>query len=190
MCRRTLRESRQDGAARKARICSPLLRPVVRWLTQPLVAFAVFNAVFAVAHLPAVFDQVQQSETVHALEHLLFLATGLLAWWPVLSPLEEFPRLPYPLQLGYLFLLTLPCSVVAAMITLAGSPLYASYANVAPAFGLNAEQDQQVGGLLMWIGSALYYFLAMAAVFFAWAGSEEQPRSTLQQLVDASKGAS
>jgi putative membrane protein len=153
------------------------VRRVAAFAARPLIAFALFNAVFSLAHVPAVYDWVQRSETVHALEHLIFLATGVLLWLPVLSPLPELPRLSRPLQLGYLFLQTLPCGIVGAMITLAGGPLYATYAGGAPAFGLTPEQDQQIGGLLMWIGGTLYYFLAMAVVFFAWAGESEDDRA-------------
>lgn len=148
------------------------IAPVVRLLTRPLVATALFNTVFAVAHLPSVFDAVSASETLHAGEHLLFLATGLLLWWPVLGSLEELPPLSYPMQMGYLFLQTLPCSIVAALITLSSSPLYQQYA--VRSGGLTPVADQQVGGLLMWIGGSLYFFLAMAVVFFLWAGQEER----------------
>ena len=37
-------------------------------------------------------------------------------WWPVLSPLPELPRLSYPLQMLYLFLMTIPMSIVAVCI--------------------------------------------------------------------------
>ncbi|MFI5269843.1 MAG: cytochrome c oxidase assembly protein, partial [Chloroflexota bacterium] len=129
--------------------------PVLRLLTRPLVATALFNTVFAVAHVPSIFDAISANETLHAGEHLLFLATALLLWWPVLGSLEEFPRLSYPMQMGYLFLQTLPCSIVAALITLSSSPLYQQYA--VRSGGLTPVADQQIGGLLMWIGGSLYY---------------------------------
>jgi putative membrane protein len=154
----------------------PAIAPVFRLLTQPLVATLLFNAVFAVAHVPSLFDAVSANEALHAGEHLIFLVTGLLLWWPVLGPLEEFPRLSYPLQMGYLFLQTLPCSVVAALITLSSGPLYSQYA-VWRGGGLTPLEDQQIGGLLMWIGGSLYFFLAMAVVFFLWADQEERQKN-------------
>ena len=150
------------------------IAPVVRLLTRPLMATALFNTVFAVAHLPSIFDVISANETLHVGEHLLFIATGLLLWWPVLGSLEEFPRLSYPLQMGYLFLQTLPCSVVAALITLSSSSLYRQYA-VLRGGSMTPLADQQIGGLLMWIGGSLYFFLAMAVVFFLWAGQDERP---------------
>lgn len=153
----------------------PAVAPVLRLITRPLIATLLFNAVFAVAHVPSLFDAVSSNEALHAGEHLIFLVTGLLLWWPVLGPLEEFPRLSYPLQIGYLFLQTLPCSVVAALITLSSGPLYSQYV-VWRGGDLTPLDDQQIGGLLMWIGGSLYFFLGMAVVFFVWADQEERQK--------------
>ena len=148
-----------------------------RWLTRPLVAFGLFNVIFALAHIPTVYNYISTNEPAHAVEHLIFVAVGLLLWWPVLSPLGEYPRLSYPLQMVYLFLQTLPCSLVAALITLSGSPLYAGYEQVRAISPISALQDQQIGGLIMWIGGTMYFFLGMAVVFFVWASREDREPS-------------
>src|SRR5919202_155365 len=137
-------------------------------ITRGPVAFAVYNVVFSVAPLPVVFDLTLRNEGVHIAEHLLFIATGVLAWWPVLSPVPELPRLSYPFQMLYLFLQTLPCSLVGALITLSGDVLYAPYAAAPRVWGVTPLADQQIGGLTMWIGGSLYYFLAFMVIFFLW----------------------
>jgi len=38
---------------------------------------------------------------------------------------------------------------------------------------LSALEDQQLGGLLMWVGGGLYFLIATGVVFFAWAAREE-----------------
>ena len=144
-----------------------------RVLTCGPVAFAVYNVVFSLAHLPVVFDLTLRNEGVHIAEHLLFIATGVLAWWPVLSPVPELPRLSYPFQMVYVFLQTLPCSLVGALITLSGDVLYAPYAAAPRVWGVTPLGDQQIGGLAMWIGGSLYYFLAFMVIFFLWAQHEE-----------------
>jgi len=55
---------------------------------------------------------------------VLLLFTGTLLWWPLLSPLPEYPRMSYPMQILYLFLLMIPMTAVAAPITMAQSVLY------------------------------------------------------------------
>lgn len=153
---------------------APPLASAVRLITAPAIAFLTFNVVFALAHLPGVLDLTLRSEGAHIVEHLLFLGTALLTWWPVLSPMPEVPALSYPLRMVYLFMQTLPCALVGAFITLTGHVLYAPYGRAPRLWGLSALQDQQVGGLIMWIGGSLYFFLAFAAVFFLWANREEQ----------------
>src|SRR6185437_6536627 len=61
---------------------------------------AVLN--YALAHHP-----------MHIVQHLMFLAASVIMWWPILSPLPELPRLSYPGQMLYLFLLSIPMAIVA-----------------------------------------------------------------------------
>src|SRR5918911_4001792 len=144
-----------------------------RVLTCGPVAFAVYNVVFALAHLPVFFDLTLRNEGVHIAEHLLFIATGVLAWWPVLSAVPELPRLSYPFQMLYVFLQTLPCSLVGALITLSGVVLYAPYAAAPRVWGVTPLADQQIGGPAVWIGGRPYYFLPFIVIFFLWAYHEE-----------------
>ena len=53
----------------------------------------------------------------HLFVHFVLVVSALIMWWPVLSPIEELPRLSYPLQMGYLFVQPLLPSVLAAFIT-------------------------------------------------------------------------
>src|SRR5262245_19562673 len=76
----------------------PLGRPIGRALTHPVVAFLLFNAVFVIWHVPALYDLALRNDAVHILEHGLFLATAMLTWWPIFSPLDELPRLSEPAQ--------------------------------------------------------------------------------------------
>ena len=160
----------------------PLVAAMARRLTRGPIAFAIYNVVFALAHLPVFFDLTLRSEGVHIAEHLLFIGTGVLAWWPILSPVATVPRLSYPFQMLYLFLATLPCSLVGALITLSGVVLYSPYATAPRLWGLSPLGDQQIAGLAMWIGGSLYYFLAFAAVFFVWAQRDEPARKDRPRL--------
>lgn len=162
------------GAVLRPVLRIPLVYPVARRLTRGTVAFAIYNVVFALAHLPGIFDLTLRNEGVHIAEHLLFLATGVLAWWPILSPLPELPRLSYPFQMLYLFLQTLPCGLVGALITLSGDVLYTPYLTAPRVWSITPLADQQIGGLAMWIGGSVYYFLAFMVVFFVWASQDER----------------
>src|SRR5437660_4753490 len=103
------------------------LRRLGRALTRPIVAAGWFTAPIGLWHIPAFYEAAMRNHNLHILQHLVFLATAVIMWWPVLSPLPELPRLSYPGQLLYLFLLGIPMSLVGALITLAAHPLFPSY---------------------------------------------------------------
>ncbi len=158
-----------------------VLRPLLRWrfvartgylLTRAIPAFAISSAVTIIWHTPVFYDAALGSVSLHALEHQLFLASALLAWWPVVGPLPEWPRLALPLQCLYLFLQTLPGGVVGSIITMAEPGLYEHYRN-APRWGMSLATDQEVAGLLMWVGASTIYLSLITIVFFRWAAQEE-----------------
>ena len=150
-----------------------LLR-VARWALHPLMAFGVFNLVFGLAHLPAVFELALSSQPLHAAEHLLFLGSALVLWMPILSPLPgRLPRYPYIAQLLYLFAQTVPAALVGALVSGASQPLYPTYALAPRVVDLTPLVDQQLGGLIMWVGGGVYFLVATGVVFFVWASREE-----------------
>jgi putative membrane protein len=146
--------------------------PVVRWLapriTSAPMAFAIFNITLAVWHIPALYNLALLHHNVHILQHLTFLVASVLMWWPFMSPLPELPRLSYPGQMLYCFLMTLPMSVVAVYITMADTVLYPLYASSPRLWGISPKMDQHIGGLIMWIPGGLFFYGIMSVVFFRW----------------------
>ncbi len=155
----------------------PFGRPIGRALTYPVVAFLLFNAIFVVWHVPALYDLALRNDPVHILEHILFLAAAILTWWPIFSPLDELPRLPEPAQLLYLFFQSLPPTILGAVITFAAVALYPTYTTAPRLWGLSVLLDQEIGGLIMWIPGALVYFAVLTGVFFRWLSRDEYERS-------------
>jgi putative membrane protein len=150
------------------------LRGFVRWARHPLVAFFGFNLVFALAHLPRFYELTLANEALHAAEHVVFVATAMLMWMPVLSPVPEIAA-PYPAlgQVLYLFLQTVPASLLGALLAATNSAFYMTYVRAPRVASLSPLEDQQLGGLLMWVGGGLYFLIATGVVFFAWASREE-----------------
>lgn len=143
-------------------------------ITRAVPALIISNAVIIFWHLPGPYDAALVNEPVHILQHLSFLAASLLAWWPVLGPLPEWPRLSIPLSCLYLFFYSLPGGLVGAFITLAAPGFYPFYDNVPRIFGIGLDTDQQLAGLLMWVGGSTIYLLWISRLFFKWAGEEEE----------------
>ncbi len=158
----------------------PAIGAVARWLTRPGVCFVIFNVAIAAWHLPPLYNLAMAHHPVHIAEHLLFLATGVLMWWPLLSPMPELPRLPYPGQMLYCFLMSLPMSIVAIYIAMADHILYPAYEAAPRIWGLLPLEDQMIGGLIMWIPGGLFLYGVMTIVFFKWAARGEDTREAAQ----------
>jgi putative membrane protein len=163
-------------------IPSWLLRPLVRHpgvlaaarlLTRPWLAALLFSLSIAVWHLSPFYDLMMRNHEVHIATHLLFMVTATLMGWPVMSPLSELPRLPPGMGMLYLFLVGIPMQVVAALITFADEVLYPWYLAAPRTWSLSPLDDQQLGGLLMWIPGNLWMFAAIGVLFFRWSRESE-----------------
>lgn len=148
------------------------VRRAARWITRPLPAAIVFLVPITAWHMPRFYEAAMRDHDLHIVQHLTFLGTSVLMWWPILSPTAALPRAPYPAQLLYLFLLGIPMSLVGALITLSERTLYPFYAAAPRVWGLTPLADQQLGGLIMWIPGGLLFWGVMTVVWFRWSSRE------------------
>lgn len=152
----------------------PLLRSraiasVARVVTRPFACFAIFNIVIAMWHLPVFYNAAMDNHNIHILEHLMFMAAAVLMWWPLTSQLPELPRLSYPGQMLYCFLMIMPMSIVAVYISMADRVLYPAYAAAPRITSLSPLEDQLLGGLIMWVPGGMIFMIIMSVIFFKWA---------------------
>jgi putative membrane protein len=159
---------------------SRLVETLARWATRPATCFILFNVTIAVWHLPPLYNLAMARHPVHIAEHLMFLVTAVLMWWPFLSPLPELPRLAYPGQMLYCFLMSIPMSVVAIYISMADHVLYPAYEAAPRVWGILPLQDQMIGGLIMWIPGGLIFYGVMTVVFFKWAARDADTADAAQ----------
>jgi len=156
------------------------IRPVAQFFTRAQIAFVVFNVTIALWHLPPFYNAAMAHHGLHIIEHLMFLATAVLMWWPLLSQLPEFPRLAYPGQMLYSFLMSIPMSIVAVYIAMADHVLYPAY-NAAPrVLPLSPLEDQLLGALIMWIPGGLIFMIIMSVIFFKWNARGEDSTAGAQ----------
>jgi putative membrane protein len=151
----------------------PAVNAAARWLTRPVTCFVLFNVTIAAWHLPPLYNLAMANHGVHIVEHLMFMTTAVLMWWPLLSPLPELPRLSYPGQMLYCFLMSIPMSVVAIYVAMADHVLYPAYAAAPRVWGISPLDDQMIGGLIMWIPGGLFFYGVMTVIFFKWAARDE-----------------
>ncbi|MFQ5529307.1 MAG: cytochrome c oxidase assembly protein [Gemmatimonadota bacterium] len=160
-----------DAAYRRlggSRVARPL-----RLVTHPLIALAVFSFILYYTHIPAVVDGWMATQAGSFGIDMLWLLGGVVFWWPVIAPVPERPRFPYPLKMGYLFLATVLNTMPYAFLTFGELPFYGIYELAPPVSGISTRQDQQIAGLLMKMGGGVILWTAITILFFRWFNREE-----------------
>ncbi|HEX9606493.1 MAG TPA: cytochrome c oxidase assembly protein [Gemmatimonadaceae bacterium] len=158
----------------------PQIAPIARFLTRAPICFVVFTLVIAVWHLPPFYNAAMANHNLHILEHLMFMGAAVLMWWPLMSQLPEFPRLAYPGQMLYSFLLSIPMSIVAVYIAMADHVLYPAYSGAPRVLPLSPLEDQLLGALIMWIPGGIIFIIIMTVVFFKWNARGEDSTAGAQ----------
>jgi putative membrane protein len=140
----------------------PLLQ-MGRFLTRPVVAWLAMNITFLLWHSPGAYDYALENEHVHQFEHICFLATSLLFWWPVIRP---WPARRHNFGWGmllYLLSADFVNTALSAFLAFCDRPVYTYYlANPNP-FHVDPVSDQALGAVVMWVlGSAVFLIPAVA----------------------------
>ena len=150
----------------------PLVQPVARALTQPVIASIIFNINFLAWHAPGLYHFALVHGTVYHVALLSFLLTSLLNWWPLIGPVREFHKMTYPMQMLYAFLDGQPVDIFAFLVVFSGVVFYPYYP-VPPPLGISSFADQAVGGALLLI-PGLVDLVVMSPLFFRWLAQIEQ----------------
>lgn len=135
---------------------------------HPVVVFLISNAILIGWHMPANYDLAVRDQTVHVLEHVMFTLGSFLSWWPVYSRLPQLPRSTPGALMIYLFFMSVPPTIVGALLTFAGFVVYPAYEGVSRPWGMSAQTDQELAGLIMWLFGGLIYFAILTVIFFRW----------------------
>jgi len=161
-----------------------------RVLAMPVLAWLLGVGTLWVWHLPALYDATLANDAIHTFEHLTFLATGTILYWPVLARTGRQMMDPL-VAIAYLALAALANSVLGIVFTLAGTPFYAGYANpvdrlgalhlIRHTWGLGQLADQQLGGVFMWAIGSVTFLAAIMVVFVRWYREPEpEPAADLE----------
>lgn len=147
---------------------------IARFVTRPLIALVLFNAVIVITHIPAVVTLSATSEPFHFGAHVVLVGAAFCMWSPVVNPLIDLPKLNYPARMFYLFLQSLVPTVPASFLTFGETVLYRVYADGPGLWGISALTDQRVAGLLMKIAGGFVLWSVIAWYFFKWFATEQR----------------
>jgi putative copper resistance protein D len=173
----------------RRRLLSVLHSRVVRALAFPVVAWVLFAAVNWGWHFSVLYDQALENQLLHYVQHATFLGAALLFWWPVIGADPSPWRLPHPVRLLYLFLAMPQNSFLGVAIMSASSVLYPHYVTNVRGWGPTPLEDQQLGGVVMWVGGDLIFLAAMAIVVVTWMRHEERRTVRLDARLAAERAA-
>lgn len=158
--------------------CHPRVMAILSNVTQPLIAFFIFNVVISVVHWPSLVDFFMSSQLGAFALDMTWLLVGLMFWWPVISPVPERPGFTHLWKLAYLGLNGILIRPVFLLLMFSKFPAYATYELAPPIGGTTALSDQQLAAGIMKLGTAWIMVTVMAFVFHAWVrSSEEKPEN-------------
>jgi cytochrome c oxidase assembly factor CtaG len=181
---------RLSSPASRRRWVLPVLHSrVMRALSFPVVSWLIFAGVMWGTHFSPLFDRALEDPLVHDLEHLAYLAAGLLFWWPAIGPDPTPWRMSHPVRLMYVFLQMPQNTFLAVAILNAAQPLYPHYATLVRSWGASPLVDQQIAAGIMWLFGDLGFLAAILGLVLAWMRHEERETGRADRRADQAMGA-
>jgi len=145
------------------------LRRSWAFLVDPTVATIVHGVALWTWHAPPLFDAAVHNETFHRLQHVSFFGSALIFWWALLRrPVREQGS-----AILHIFATMGHMTLLGFLLALSPRVLYPAQTATAGEFGLTPLEDQQLGGLIMWVPASTIYAaiaLAMAGLWIARSG--------------------
>jgi putative membrane protein len=142
-------------------------RVVWQALTRPASAWTLHALALWAWHLPWLFDAALRDNDWHTAQHASFLGSALLFWWALMRP---GARASHGAALVYLFTTMLHTGALGALLTLSPQVWYEPYLSTTAAWGFSALEDQQLGGLVMWIPAGTAYLVIGLLLAARWIG--------------------
>jgi putative membrane protein len=181
----------------RAFLSQPVIDPLFRFFTKPLIALIMFNGIFSIYHIPLIFDFVKTDMWLHAGYTAVLFILSILMWWPLINELPEYQTLSGVKKMGYIFADGVLITPACALIIFADAPMYATFSDpnawaqalqlCVPSTTLSSLDlsgpeafssisllhDQQLGGVIMKVIQEIVYGIFLGYAFFQWFRTEE-----------------
>ncbi|MGZ8155314.1 MAG: cytochrome c oxidase assembly protein [Burkholderiales bacterium] len=147
-------------------------------LCSPIVAWLLHAAVLRSWHVPPAFEAALAHASVHWIQHITFFLSAVIFWWSVFAPGPLAERRGAAIM--SVFTTAVHTSLLGTLLTFSTRAWYPTYALAANPWGLGAVEDQQLGGLIMWIPGGTVFLLAGLALTAMWLKDAEKRASSLR----------
>jgi putative membrane protein len=186
-------------SAARSRIGTVVRLRVVQYvwagLTRPLSAWLLHVVVLWAWHFPSLFQASLANDWVHAAQHASFLVSALLFWSALMAPhrgvrqasgqYEDKQKASYGASMVYVLTTAIHTGILGALLTFSSVAWYPVYAGRTEHWGLTLLEDQQLGGLIMWVPAG--FILLAAGLMFA-ARAIDPARGSTREAVAHGKG--
>ena len=151
------------------------LKILLAIVQQPFLAAVLFVGLIALWLWPPVHFRAMIDPRIYAVMNWSMVVDGILFWCLILDPRPAPPaRASYGVRAVLAITVMFPQIVIGAMIVFAHHDLYSFYAWCGRIFpSVSALDDQQYGGLIVWIPSAMMSVAALIWVINMLRLSEE-----------------
>jgi cytochrome c oxidase assembly factor CtaG len=150
---------------------SAALQRLAHFLTHPIVCLLAFTVSNVAWHLPVFYELALRSEFWHNVQHVCFLGTGLLFWWPVVHPWPSRLRWPRWAMIPYLLFADVQNTALSAFLIFSERVLYPTYAAGPRLWGISPWDDQAAAGAIMWVPGSVIFLIPVVVLATRWLDS-------------------
>src|SRR6202034_4417214 len=104
-------------------------------------------------HMPTPYDATFTSSSVYWMMHITLFGSGIMLW----RELINHPARSTASALTVGLLTSMQMGLLGAVLALAQHPLFLPHLATTQSWGLTPLQDQQLGGVLMWVPGILLF---------------------------------
>jgi len=152
----------RDGVGRL--LTSLILRKIGRFVSHPTSCWFAFVLTSITWHAPPMYELALRNSAFHELEHLSFLITALLFWWPIIQPWPWVASTPRWMAIPYLFLADFQNTALSAFLIFYERVLYPSYQGAPRICEMTPLEDQAAAGAIMWVVGSLFFLVPVGLI--------------------------
>jgi cytochrome c oxidase assembly factor CtaG len=163
----------------------PWAARVERFLRRPPVAWLIGIGTLVAWHLPVLYNAALASEGVHIVQHLTFLVSATIFWWPIFAPLAEC-RVDLAAALFYLLAAAFANGLIGAMLMVVPPTFYPAYLHPADplhilgflngVWPVSAVEDKRIGAMIMIVVGGIAFMYG--AVYMLWLHRDDDPMTS------------
>ena len=176
---------RGDPPGMREWLLAALHSRISRFLTNPVVATALFVAGFYGLYLGGLFDAAVGSHIGHVVMNVHFLASGYLFYWVVIG-VDPTPRPIPPLAKVAVVFASLPLHAFFAIMLMSMQKVLGEsfYRSLHLSWHTDLMGDQRLGGGMAWAAGEIPLVVVMIALLVQWSRSDQRTARRLDRAAD------